>query len=105
MTQILGRHRVVGLVHLDVGITMDRPLPFVEEREPRGRQGQEGRLLGLLEELLDLLLRGAVDAVVGDLALPPIQVRILFGQGAKDAALQGVIADILYARFRRITVP
>jgi len=75
--QVLRRHRVIRLGDFDVAVAADDPLRLVKEGEPRGRQRQEGRLLGLAKHLAHVSLGGAVNPCVGDVLFPLRQMLVL----------------------------
>ena len=70
VAQVLRRHRVICLGHLDVPVPMHDPLPLMEEREPLQRQRLQRPPLHFLEELADLLADRAVNAGVGHRGFP-----------------------------------
>src|SRR5665213_783030 len=101
----LGRHGIVRAAELDVAVTLDQTAALLETREEHGRQGPERRLLRGHEELKHLLAHGAVDAGVGDRALPLGQKLVLLGKAREGPALEGVILDVLDARLDLALMP
>lgn len=95
--QELGRHRVIGLVELNVAIAMHLASSFREAWKQRIWQCQEHRLLKC-EQCPHLLAHGTVDARVGDLALPIGEVQVLICERGERPPLQGVVLRVFYAR-------
>ena len=93
-SQILRRHGVVCLGHLDVAIAVDRPLGLAERGEPPRRQREKRRPLHLRKDLADLPARRAVQTGVGDRGLPLKEVLVLGRQTPERAALQGVVLNV-----------
>ena len=93
-SDVLVRHAVVGLPHLDAAVAVHRAAGLLEGREEHGRQRQQGVPLALLEAPAHMEPGRAVQALVGDVALPPAQEGVLGRQGVEDAPLQRVALHI-----------
>src|ERR1019366_7655747 len=78
---------------------------FLETREQGRRQRPQLRLLDLREERADLLTDRAVDARVGDGALPVGEKDVLRGETRKRAALERVGLRVFYAGLDLALVP
>lgn len=103
-TGILRGNRVIRLGHLDVTVPVHRPSAFLKAGESTGRQWRQLRLF-LLEEQVNLLAGGAVDAGVGDPPFPVAEVLILLGQADERVALQGIVLDVIDPLFHLALVP
>ena len=93
-TEIFRRNRVVGLVHLDMTITMNTTLGFMEIRESVYRQWQKGLSFYFFENLANLFACGAVNTCISNVCFPVQQVPILLGKTRKCSSLEGIILNI-----------
>jgi hypothetical protein len=78
---------------------------FVEQLESRRRQRKQRRPLNLFKHFADLLARRAMNASVGDAALPPLQVVILLSLRSKRATFERVVFNVADAALDLAFVP
>src|SRR3984885_9186928 len=92
------RRSIVGRIHLDTTIQVHRALAILVVAERLGRQGlQKGFLFG--EHGRHLPLGAAVDALIGPVLFPVIQIRLRFFKALELLALQRSLLRMAYARF------
>ena len=95
MAEILRWDGVERILNGDVSIAMDFALLLNENGEPILSQGPESWLLDVMKELPDLLSRGPMDPLIGDLRFPLRQMVILFFETRKDPSFERVVLYVL----------
>ncbi len=95
--EVLRRHRVVGVLDLDVAVAVDRAAGLAERRERVRRQRQQRRPFDLSEVFADVSTCGPVHAGVGHGQLPVAEEPVLLLQAGEAPAPQGVLLDVVDA--------
>lgn len=94
--KIFGRNGVICAAHLDVSVTVDGTFTLVIKREWLRWQRLQRGLFHFLEQFADLFPCGAVDASVGHLPFPVLQMFVFTAKAGKRPAFERVVLYILH---------
>lgn len=104
VADVFGRHFVVGAGDFDVAVAARGAPGFLVAGEEACGQWLQMRAF-FFEERSDLAAGGAVDAFIGGVTFPLLEVVVFRLQAGEASAFQGVVAHVIDAAFHLAFMP